>query len=155
MFAQIVSVMFWISIILLFANQESRSWHMNTSRNRENSNNKNESNMVPLINDTAEIESARRNMKNNSTFEASHPLGSEVVVSVRGLRHEYFPEFVYDDILEKKTAKPVEALQDLSLNIYRNEVFVYFGHYGAGSKYRQCRHKRCNLTRILPIFLVL
>ncbi|KAG7366812.1 ABC transporter [Nitzschia inconspicua] len=60
-------------------------------------------------------------------FESLVP-GSEVVMSVRGLKHTYTPpHFNYD-----KDTSPSEVLKGLDLDVCRGEVFGYLGHNGAG-----------------------
>jgi len=54
--------------------------------------------------------------------------GSDIVLSVRGLRHTYHPSSLNCN----KNVKPAAVLKGLDFDICRGEVFGYLGHNGAG-----------------------
>jgi hypothetical protein len=110
MVAQIVGILFWLVAIALYSSPQFTNW---MSGYKETTANAGEE-------ENEEIESSEN-------FEPLPP-GSEIMLSVRGLEHTYFPGCF------NKKAKPTEVLKGLDMDICKGEVFGYLGHNGAGSK---------------------
>lgn len=61
------------------------------------------------------------------------PPGADIVMSIRGLRHTYYPGCF--KAMCSKAARPAPVLKGLDVDICRGEVFGYLGHNGAGSEW--------------------
>lgn len=108
MMAQVVGILLWMGAIVLYSSPQFTDWmagHKEAIANKGDEENCD-----------AEIESV------NENFEPLPP-GSEVMLSVRGLEHTYFPGCLNCD----KNAKPTEVLKGLNMDICKGEVFGYLG----------------------------
>ena len=108
MIAQACGVAFWMGMMAVYSSSRTRRMIASMLRRRR----KNDQ-VVPS---TADLE--------ESNFEPIKP-GKEVLLSVKGLRHTYYPTMF------QKT-EPVEVLKGLNLELCRGEVFGYLGHNGSG-----------------------
>jgi len=103
MIAQMCGVLFWVTLMLIY------------SRVRN------------AFGRKAEQIDYSPNSDVGDKFEPLSP-GQDVVLSVKGLCHSYFPSPISCD----KDAKPVDVLKGLSLEVCRGEVFGYLGHNASG-----------------------
>eukprot|EP00985_Skeletonema_marinoi_P021092 scaffold12780_cov145-Skeletonema_marinoi.AAC.2 len=103
MIAQICGVLFWVILMLMYSKLRNKAGQK------------------------AEHIASSPDSDVGDKFE---PLssGKDVVLSVKGLHHSYYPSPLRCD----KTAKPVDVLKGLDLEICRGEVFGYLGHNGCG-----------------------
>lgn len=103
MIAQICGILLWVALMLMY------------SKLRNTFGRKSEQTVSSPDSDVSD------------KFEPLLP-GQDVVLSVKGLYHSYYPSPLSCD----KTKKPVDVLKGLNLDICRGEVFGYLGHNGCG-----------------------
>jgi hypothetical protein len=108
MIAQAMGILLWIGMTILYASPHFRDW------------------MMSSLVDHAEEPMTNTDKEDENDFEPLSP-GSEVLLSVRGLKHTYRPNL---SLCNKD--KPVDVLKGLNIDICRGEVFGYLGHNGAG-----------------------
>jgi len=110
MIAQACGVAFWMAMIAVYSSSRTRRMVASMlRRSRKNDQ------VVPSTGDQALDE---------SNFEPINP-GKEVLLSVKGLRHTYYPTMFQKN-------EPVTVLKGLNLELCRGEVFGYLGHNGSG-----------------------
>jgi len=119
MIAQIVGICFWIVAICLYSSPTFGDWIYGRLSNKS-------------ANDDTHITRENTAKRNDSNFEPLAP-GSQIMMSVRGLEHTYYPSCGRSTC--DKDAKPTEVLKGLDMDIVKGEVFGYLGHNGAGSKF--------------------
>jgi len=111
MIAQVLGLAFWITANAIYASPQFRNWMSGHDQ--------------AVVNDTAGKANNDSGDENKENFEPLPP-GSEVMLSVRGLEHTYYPG------CRKRKDKPTEVLKGLDLDICKGEVYGYLGHNGAG-----------------------
>ena len=105
MIAQICGILLWVTLLLAYSSSRVRN----------------------IFEHKAEQIASSPDSDVGDKFEPLSP-GQDVVLSVKGLHHSYYPSPLSCD----KTAKPVGVLKGLSLEVCRGEVFGYLGHNGSG-----------------------
>ena len=108
--AQACGVAFWMAMIALYSSSRTRRMVASMLRRWKK-------------NDQVVLSTGEQSL-DESNFEPINP-GKEVLLSVKGLRHTYYPTMF------QKT-EPVEVLKGLNLELCRGEVFGYLGHNAAG-----------------------
>ena len=103
MIAQICGILFWVALMLVYSKVRNAVRHK-----------------AKHIASSPESDVGDK-------FEPLSP-GHDVVLSVKGLHHSYYPSPFNCD----KSAKPLDVLKGLDLEICRGEVFGYLGHNGCG-----------------------
>lgn len=106
MVAQICGIMFWITLMLIYSSPRVRKSLIGPKREQ----------ITPSV-----------DREESDKFEPLSP-GSEVVLSLQSVHHTYYPSRLSCN----KNNKPVHVLNNLSMDICRNEVFGYLGHNGSG-----------------------
>lgn len=118
MIAQIVGIVFWISMILLYASPKVGLCVANMVSRRVGTDLLTNNEVPDPDNDSEPLE---------ELFETLPPK-ADVLVSVRNMGHTYYPGLF--NCIKKK--KPTEVIKGLDMDICRGEVFGYLGHNGAG-----------------------
>lgn len=121
MLAQVVCIVLWVSVILLYSSVHVRAW-ISSHRNETDRN-------------VEQAEGEEETTMENENFEPLPP-GSEKLLEVRGVYHTYTPNCCKK--IGNKSAKPVEVLKGLNMDICRGQVFSYLGHNGAGEHDPEC-----------------
>ncbi len=103
MIAQISGILFWVALMLVYSKVRN------------------------AVGQKAKHVASSPESDVGNKFEPLSP-GQDVVLSVKGLHHSYYPSPFSCD----KAAKPVDVLKGLDLEICRGEVFGYLGHNGCG-----------------------
>ena len=101
--AQICGILFWVALILVYSKVRNSVVHKGEQ-------------IAPSPESDV-----------GDKFEPLSP-GQDVVLSVKGLCHSYYPSPLSCD----KNVKPLDVLKGLDLEICRGEVFGYLGHNGCG-----------------------
>mmetsp|Transcript_18650 Transcript_18650/g.44881 ORF Transcript_18650/g.44881 Transcript_18650/m.44881 type:complete len:1405 (-) Transcript_18650:72-4286(-) len=109
MVAQMVGILFWIILISMY----SSSWVRK--------------NVLGMIGPRTEQIAPSLESEESDKFEPLSP-DKEVVVSLRGVHHTYYPSRLRCN----KHAEPVNVLSHLNMDVCRGEVLGFLGHNGAG-----------------------